>query len=99
MVLPPALEAFSRLPFWSIFFLLLAVAVAACSAWSFSRHRQRQDLFYMLLGLYLFAVQLPAVLPSLGEGLWAGQPLPGSTLGILLAIPAVLLFILGVRAR
>lgn len=99
MVLPPALEAFSRLPFWSILFLLLAVAVAAYSAWSFSRHRQQQDLFYMLLGLYLFVVQLPVVFPSLGEGLRASQPLPGSALGILLAIPAVLLFILGVRAR
>ncbi len=87
------------LSFWSALFLLLAVAIAAYSGWSLRRQRQRQDLYYLLLGVYLAATQLPAVFPDIDRAMFGGRPVAGSPLGIGLAIPAVALLILGLRAR
>ena len=98
-MLPSALEQFSRLPFWHGLFLLLAVVVTFYSAWSLARGRKRQDLYYLLLGLYLVAIQLPIAFPSLGSYLGMGQPVTESSIRFLLATPAVVLFVLGIRAR
>ncbi len=99
MTLPPALLAFSSLPFWNSLFMLLALSIAAFSGWALWRRRGRQDLYYLLLGLYLAATQTPIVFPSLGQALGGGLPIAGSGLGFLLAAPAVVLFVLGVRAK
>lgn len=98
-MLPPALEEFSRLPFWNVLFLLLAVAVAIYSGWALLRRHRRQDLYYLLLGLYLTTVQLPSAFPSLGSVLGIGQAVDGPLPRLLTATPAVVLFVLGVRAR
>lgn len=98
-MLPSALQEFSRQPFWSSLFLLLAAAIALYSGWSLLRGRKRHDLYYMLMGLYLSAVQLPTVNPSLGRAIGVGQPLDGLLPRVLVATPAVALFVLGVRAR
>lgn len=94
-MLPPALEAFARLPFWNALFLLLAAAVVVYSVWALVRRRRRQDLYYLLLGVYLGAFQLPSVLHSPGINL-ADAAFP---LRFALALPPVALFVLGVRAR
>lgn len=98
-MLPAELAAFSRLPIWNVLFLLLAMAVAGYSAWSLVLRRQRQDLYYLLAGLFLAAGQLLIVFPPLDRAVLLGQPVAGSSPGILLAVPAALLFVLGVRAR
>ena len=99
IVLPPALQQFSQQPFWSYLFLLLSVAIALYSGWSLLCWRRRQDLYYLLMGLYLTAVQLPAFSPSLGRAIDVGPHLNGLLPRTLVAAPAVLLFVLGVRAR
>lgn len=98
-MLPPALEEFSRQPFWHILFLLLAVSIALYSALSLLRRRRRQDLYYLLLGLYLTIVQLPVAIPTLGRAVGVEQPVEGFLPRILIATPAMALFVLGVRAR
>ena len=99
MTLPAGLDAFIRLPFWSPLFLLLSAGIALYSAWSLWRTRQRADVYYTLLGLYLFAVQLPAAVPSVAVALGITCPLSGDLLRrLLLAAPVVALFVLGNRA-
>ncbi|MGI5835894.1 MAG: hypothetical protein ACOX87_05295 [Chloroflexota bacterium] len=98
-MLPPAIQEFSSQPIWSILFLLLAVAIVLYSAWSLLRMRRRQDLYYLLLGLYLTAVQLPAAVPSFAQSVGMGQPVEGLLPRLLVATPAIALFVLGVRAR
>ena len=97
-MLPPELEAFSRLPFWNALFLTLAVAVAVHSGWMLSRRRERQDLYYLLTGLYLIAIEAPIVFPDVPRSLGLEPPVPGSPVSIALALPAVALFILGLRS-
>ncbi|MHB1159539.1 MAG: hypothetical protein ACYC3V_04300 [Chloroflexota bacterium] len=98
-MLPPALEAFSRLPFWNALFLLLPLSIVAYSGWALARRRQRQDLYYLLLGLYLVVVQLPIVFPLLSQPFLLDlHPLEFSS-RFFVALPAIALFVLGVRAR
>ncbi len=98
MTLPAGLEAFTRLPFWSPLFLLLSAGIAAYSAWSLWRGRQRADLYYMVLGLYLLAVQLPTAVPAVGLALGVTCPLNGGlTNRLLLAAPVIALFVLASR--
>ncbi len=98
MTLPPGLDAFSRLPIWSPLFLLLAAGIAVYSGWSLWRERQRADLYYMLLGVYLLAVQLPTAVPAVGLALGVTCPLSGGlTNRLLLAVPVVVLFVLASR--
>ncbi len=99
MRLPPALESFARLPLWNILFLLLAVGVILFSGWSAWRRRRRQDLLYLLLGFYLMVVQLPIAFSSIGEALHVSASTLDFTPRFLLALPAMLLFVLAVRAR
>lgn len=98
-MLPPALEAFSRLPIWNALFFLLAVVVVLYSGWSLGRRRRRQDLLYLLLGLYLMVAQLPTLSPPLGHALGLDLSKAEFPLRFALALPALVLFILGVRAR
>ncbi|MGE5620016.1 MAG: hypothetical protein ACM3US_12240 [Sphingomonadaceae bacterium] len=94
-MLPPALEAFSRLPFWNALFLLLSIAIVVYCGWALARRRRRQDLYYLLLGVYLTGFQLLVAVPSLGfHPSQAAFPLRFA-----LALPPVALFVLGVRAR
>lgn len=100
MTLPPALDAFVRLPVWSPLFLLLAAGIALYGGWSLLRSRQRADLYYMLLGLYLLAVQLPAAVPAVAVALGITCPLSGDMSSrLLVAAPVIVLYILAVRAR
>ncbi|MCL4369404.1 MAG: hypothetical protein M1380_00625 [Chloroflexi bacterium] len=98
-MLPPELQSFSRLPFWSGLFFLLAVAILLYSVWSLGRRRHRQDLYYLLLGAYLMAVQLPEVIPSVAQGLHLSFSSLGFTPRLFVALPAVVLFVMGVRSR
>lgn len=98
-MIPPALESFSRMPFWGFLFVGLAAALAVFGGWSLLRRRQRQDLYYFLLGLYLLitipVLTIPAVPQELGldaAGLGLGQRL-------IVALPAIALFVMAVRAR
>lgn len=99
ILLPPALEEFSGQPFWGVLFLILAIGVTLYSGLSLLRRRRRQDLYYLLLGLYLTLVQLPSVFPSVAEAVGLQQPLDSLAPRLLLAAPAIALFVLGVRAR
>lgn len=97
-MLPPAIEAFTNLPFWNTLFLLMALAVAVYFGSSLRRTGRRQDLYYTLLGAYLAVVQLPEVFPDAFRLLGITTPALDSPPGLVLALPAVALFILGVRA-
>ncbi len=98
-MLPPALEGFSRLPFWNILFLLLAAAIVAYSGRSLIRRRHRQDLYYLLLGVYLMLFLMPEAFPSLGRAIGFDLLHAGFSQRFGLALPAITLFVLGVRAR
>jgi hypothetical protein len=98
-MLPPELQAFSRLPFWHLLFFLLSVAILVYSAWSLSHRGGRQSVYYLLLGAYLVVVQLPEVLPPVGEALHLSFSSLGFTPRFFVALPAVVLFIMGVRYR
>lgn len=98
-MLPPAIEAFARLPVWNTVFLLIAMGVAVYCGLAYRASQHRQDFFYMLLGLYLAAVQVPIVFPSPGQATGADSYLPGSGMSFLVVIPALVLLVLGVRAR
>jgi hypothetical protein len=100
VTLPPELQAFSRLPIWNVLFLLLALGIAAYSGWSLWRHRERADLYYLLLGVYLLAFQAPVVFPSIGQTLGVSCPLSGDfTSRFVSALPPIGLFVLAIRAR
>ena len=100
MTLPAGLDAFARLPIWSPLFMLIAAGIVVYSGWSLWRRRQRADLYYMLLGLYILAVQLPAAVPAVAVALGITCPL-GSDMSsrLLVAAPVVGLYVLAVRAR
>jgi hypothetical protein len=98
-VLPPALEAFSRLPFWSFFFVGLAAALAVFSGWSLWRRRDRQNFYYLLLGIYLLVMISPLVLPAVASELSLNTSRIGLGERLILALPAITLFVMGVRAR
>ncbi len=98
-MLPPALEEFARQPIWSTLFLLLALAVTLFSGWSLLRSRKRQDLYYLLLGLYLTAAQLLLAFPSFRQMLGISWTIDGLLPRLLVAAPAIALFVLGVKAR
>ncbi len=100
MVLPPELQAFSRLPVWNTLFFMLAAGIALFAGWSLWRERRRADLYYLLLGLYLVAFQAPAIFPALEPALgiswsWNGDFASRFAAGL----PVIGLFILAVRAR
>lgn len=99
MIVPPELEAFSRLPIWNSLFFLLAVGIVGYSGWSYWRHRQRADLYYLLLGFYLVAFQAPTDFPFVGQALGITCPLSGNFASkFLVLLPAAALFILAARA-
>lgn len=99
MTLPPELQAFSRLPIWNSILFLLAVGIVVYSGWSFWRQRQRGDLYYLLLGVYLIAFQAPIDFPFVGQALGVSCPLSGNFASkFLVVLPAAALFILAVRA-
>ncbi|HEX9015300.1 MAG TPA: hypothetical protein VF960_04775 [Chloroflexota bacterium] len=98
MSLPPELANFATLSFWSPLFLLIAVGLALYAGWCFWRERHRSDLYYALLGVYLFGVQLPSAVPAVGQAIGYTCPLSGGiTNRLLLAAPVVVLFILAGR--
>jgi hypothetical protein len=100
VILPPELQAFSRLPFWNLLFFLLAVGIVGYSAWALWRRRERPDVYYLLLGLYLMAFQAPIVFPTLGQTLGVSFPLGGDfTSRFVTAVPVMVLFVLAVRSR
>ncbi len=98
-MLPPELQAFSRLPFWNLLFFLLSIGIVLYSLWFLNRTRQRQYLYYLLLGGYLMVVQLPEVVPSFGQSLHFELSKMAFTPRFFVALPAMVLFVLGVRAR
>ena len=100
MTLLAGLESFSRLPFWSPLFLVLAAGITVYSGWSLWRSRERADLYYALLGLYLIAVLLPTAVPAVGLALGITCPLSGGlTNRILLVVPVIVLFVLAGRSE
>ncbi len=98
-MLPPELQSFSRLPFWHALFFLLSAAIVLYSGWTLARRRRRQELYYLLLGGYLVAVQLPEVFPSIDPGSHLNLGSMGFTPRFFVALPAMVLFVLGVRSR
>jgi hypothetical protein len=98
-VIPPALEAFSRLPFWSFLFVGLAAALAVFSGWSLWRRRDRQDFYYLLLGIYLLLVLPPLALPAVASELSLDTSRIGLGERLIVALPAITLFVMGVRSR
>ncbi len=98
-MIPPALEAFSRMPFWSYLFVGLAAMLAGFGGWSLWHRRHRQDFYYLLLGLYLL-ITIPALaVPAVSRELGLDIAQLGLGHRLIVAMPAIALFVLGVRAR
>lgn len=80
---------------WNSLAALLALGLVLYGAWSLWRYHKRQDLFAMLLGLYLAALQLPLAIPALGQAFGVTCPLSGDLPSKLVTVaPAAALFLL-----
>jgi hypothetical protein len=77
----------------------MAAALAVFSGWSLWRRRDRQNFYYLLLGIYLLFVVPPLVLPSVASELGLSTFHFGLGERIIVALPAITLFAMGVRSR
>jgi hypothetical protein len=98
-MIPPALEAFSRMPFWSFLFVGLAAALAGFGGWSLWRRRGKQDFYYFLLGLYLLVVLTILAIPGVSQELNLNVAKIGLGERLIVAAPAIVFFVMGVRSR